>query len=77
MDKIISFEDPERLRELVESDVPFIAITPHFGNVELAGTFIGLKGRSLVIISQPFKNERLTPDFPKLAGSYRSQNHRS
>jgi KDO2-lipid IV(A) lauroyltransferase len=66
VDKFISFEDPERLRELVESDVPFIAITPHFGNVELAGTFIGLKGRSLVIISQPFKNERLTPIFRKL-----------
>ena len=77
VDKFISFEDPERLRELVESDVPFIAITPHFGNVELAGIFIGLKGRSLVIISQPFKNERLTPIFRKLAGGYRSQNHRS
>jgi Kdo2-lipid IVA lauroyltransferase/acyltransferase len=66
VDKFISFEDPERLRELVESDVPFIAITPHFGNVELAGTFIGLKGRSLVIISQPFKNKRLTPIFRNL-----------
>ena len=66
IDKIISFEDPERLRELVESEVPFIAITPHFGNVELAGTFIGLKGRPLVIISQPFKNELLTPIFRKL-----------
>jgi Kdo2-lipid IVA lauroyltransferase/acyltransferase len=69
VDKIISFEDPERLRELVESEVPFIAITPHFGNVELAGTFIGLKGRSLVIISQPFKNERLTPIFRKFRES--------
>src|ERR1700733_3647467 len=57
VDKIISFEAPERLRELVESEVPFIAIPPHFGNVELAGAFIGLKGRPLVIISQPFKNE--------------------
>jgi Kdo2-lipid IVA lauroyltransferase/acyltransferase len=66
VDNIISFEDPERLRELVESDIPFIAITPHFGNVELAGSFIGLKGRPLVIISQPFKNERLTPIFRKL-----------
>ena len=66
IDKFISFEDPERLRELVDSDVPFIAITPHFGNVELAGAFIGLKGRSLVIISQPFKNELLTPIFRNL-----------
>jgi len=66
VDKIISFEDPERLRELVESETPFIAITPHFGNVELAGAFIGLKGRELVIISQPFKNERLTPIFRDL-----------
>lgn len=69
VDKYISFEDPERLRELVESEVPFIAITPHFGNVELAGTFIGLKGRPLVIISQPFKNERLTPIFRQLRES--------
>jgi KDO2-lipid IV(A) lauroyltransferase len=66
IDKFISFEDPERLRELVESEIPFIAITPHFGNVELTGTFIGLKGRPLVIISQPFKNERLTPIFRDL-----------
>jgi Kdo2-lipid IVA lauroyltransferase/acyltransferase len=66
VDKVISFEDPERLRELVESETPFIAITPHFGNVELAGAFIGLKGRELVIISQPFKNERLTPIFRNL-----------
>jgi KDO2-lipid IV(A) lauroyltransferase len=66
VDKIITFEDPERLRELVESDIPFIAITPHFGNVELAGICIGLKGRSLAIISQPFKNERLTPIFRRL-----------
>jgi Kdo2-lipid IVA lauroyltransferase/acyltransferase len=66
VEKIISFEDPERLRELVESEIPFIAITPHFGNVELAGAFIGLKGRPLVIISQPFKNERLTPIFRQL-----------
>ena len=66
VDKFISFEDPQRLRELVESDVPFIAITPHFGNVELAGTLIGLKGKPLVIISQPFKNERLTPIFRNL-----------
>jgi KDO2-lipid IV(A) lauroyltransferase len=66
VDRFISFENPERLRELIEADSPFIAITPHFGNVELAGTFIGLKGRSLVIISQPFKNELLTPIFRNL-----------
>jgi KDO2-lipid IV(A) lauroyltransferase len=66
IDKFISFENPDRLRELVESEVPFIAITPHFGNVELAGMFIGLKGRSLVIISQPFKNQLLTPIFRNL-----------
>jgi Kdo2-lipid IVA lauroyltransferase/acyltransferase len=69
VDNFISFEDPRRLRELVESDVPFIAITPHFGKVELAGTLFGLKGRSLVIISQPFKNERLTPIFRNLRES--------
>ena len=66
VDKFISFEDPERFRELIESDVPIIAISPHFGNVELAGTLIALKGKPFVIISQPFKNERLTPIFRKL-----------
>jgi KDO2-lipid IV(A) lauroyltransferase len=66
VDDFVSFEDPERLRELIESDVPVIAITPHFGNVELAGTFIGLKGKPFTIISQPFKNERLTPIFRRL-----------
>ncbi|MBV8378200.1 MAG: lysophospholipid acyltransferase family protein [Verrucomicrobia bacterium] len=66
VDDFISFEDPQRLRELVESEVPFIAISPHFGNVELAGALLGIKGRPLVIVSQPLKNERLTPIFRNL-----------
>src|ERR1700745_1778836 len=57
VEEFISFEDPERFSELIESDVPVIAISPHFGNVELAGTLIALKGKPFIIISQPFKNE--------------------
>ena len=77
VDKIISFEDPERLRELVESDLPFIAITPHFGNVELAGAFIGLKGRATGHHLTTVQERAFDPDFQKFAGSDRPQNHRS
>jgi Kdo2-lipid IVA lauroyltransferase/acyltransferase len=66
VDEFISFEDPERFREVMESEVPIIAISPHFGNVELAGTLIALKGKPFIIIAQPFKNERLTPIFRRL-----------
>src|SRR6516164_3456861 len=30
IDNFVSFEDPERFRELIDSDIPVIAITPHF-----------------------------------------------
>ena len=61
VEKYISAEDPERLREVAESETPFIGITPHFGNIELAGSFLGYKGKQCMVISQPLKNERLTP----------------
>jgi Kdo2-lipid IVA lauroyltransferase/acyltransferase len=64
--KFISVEDPDTLRQLLDHDGPIIGITPHFGNVELVGTFIGLKGLPLSIVSAPFKNELLTPIFRKL-----------
>jgi KDO2-lipid IV(A) lauroyltransferase len=59
-------EDQEKFREFLEYDGPVIAITPHFGNVELVGALLGLKGRSFSIIAQPLKNELLAPLFTKL-----------
>jgi len=64
--KYITAEDPERLRQVIESKTPYIAITPHFGNVELTGAFVGLMGRNFMIVAQPLKNERLTPIFRNL-----------
>ena len=66
VEKYITAEDPERLRHVIESKTPFIAITPHFGNVELTGAFVGLMGRNLMIVAQPLKNDRLTPIFRNL-----------
>jgi Kdo2-lipid IVA lauroyltransferase/acyltransferase len=61
VENYVSAEDPVQFRELAESKIPFIAITPHFGNIELAGSFVGLKARGCMVISQALKNDRLTP----------------
>ena len=61
LEKYVSAEDPHRLREISESETPYIAITPHFGNIELVGSFLGYRGKSCMVLSQPLKNERLTP----------------
>src|ERR1700741_900955 len=45
LEKYVSAEDPHRLRELARSETPYIAITPHFGNIELAGSFLGHWGK--------------------------------
>jgi Kdo2-lipid IVA lauroyltransferase/acyltransferase len=66
VEKYLSFEDSEKFREFLEYDGPIIAITPHFGNVELVGAVLGLKGCTFNIIAQPLKNELLTPLFTKL-----------
>jgi Kdo2-lipid IVA lauroyltransferase/acyltransferase len=61
LEKYVSAEDPHRLHELAKSETPYIAITPHFGNIELAGSFLGYRGKQCMVIAQPLKNERLTP----------------
>ena len=66
LEKYVSAEDPHRLREISESETPYIAITPHFGNIELAGSFLGHRGKHCMVISQPLKNERLTPILRRL-----------
>ena len=66
VEKYLSFEDPEKFREFLEYDGPIIAITPHFGNVELVGAVLGFMGCPFNIIAQPLKNELLTPLFTKL-----------
>ena len=65
-DKYFSFEDPGKFREFLDYDGPVIAITPHFGNVELVGAILGFKGCPFNIIAQPIKNELLTPLFTNL-----------
>ena len=66
LEKYVSAEDPHRLREISESETPYIAITPHFGNIELVGSFLGYRGKRCMILAQPLKNERLTPIVKRL-----------
>jgi Kdo2-lipid IVA lauroyltransferase/acyltransferase len=61
VENYVSAEDPEHFRELFGSKTAFIGVTPHFGNIELAGSFLGLRARGCMVISQPLKNDRLTP----------------
>jgi len=61
LEKYVSAEDPHRLREIAKSETPYIAISPHFGNIELAGSFLGYRGKRSMVLAQPLKNERLTP----------------
>jgi Kdo2-lipid IVA lauroyltransferase/acyltransferase len=66
VERYFSFEDSEKFREFLEYDGPVIAITPHFGNVELVGATLGFRGFPFNIVAQPLKNELLTPLFTEL-----------
>ena len=66
VESYVSAENPEHLRQVIEGETPIIGITPHFGNIELAGSFFALKGKHCMVISQPLKNERLTPIMRRL-----------
>jgi Kdo2-lipid IVA lauroyltransferase/acyltransferase len=60
----ISFEDITRFNELIAR--PSIMVTCHFGNFEWASILFGLEGYTGMILTQRFKNDRLTPIFRKV-----------
>ena len=57
----VSFEDTTRFNKLIAR--PAIMITCHFGNFEWASALFGLEGYSGTILTQRFKNDRLTSIF--------------
>lgn len=64
--KYIYFEDPERFRALRDADLPAIVITPHFGNFEWGSAQFAYLGWRGLILTQRFKNDRLTGIFAHL-----------
>jgi KDO2-lipid IV(A) lauroyltransferase len=60
----ISFEDITRFNELIAR--PSIMVTCHFGNFEWASVLFGLEGYTGTILTQRFKNDRLTSIFRKV-----------
>ncbi len=57
----VSFEDTARFNELIAG--PAIMVTCHFGNFEWANLLFGLEGYTGTILTQRFKNDRLTSIF--------------
>ncbi len=57
----ISFEDITRFNELIAR--PSIMVTCHFGNFEWASVLFGLEGYPGTMLTQRFKNDRLTSIF--------------
>jgi Kdo2-lipid IVA lauroyltransferase/acyltransferase len=66
IEKYIYFEDPERFRSLRDADLAAIVITPHFGNFEWGSAQFAILGWRGVILTQRFKNDRLTGIFARL-----------
>jgi lauroyl/myristoyl acyltransferase len=57
----VSFEDTTRFKKLIAG--PAIMVTCHFGNFEWASVLFGLEGYTGTILTQRFKNDRLTSIF--------------
>jgi lauroyl/myristoyl acyltransferase len=66
--KFVSFENPDTFAAILagKSTCPTIAITPHFGNFEWGSALFAFRGLDGYILTQRFKNDRLTPIFQKL-----------
>jgi Kdo2-lipid IVA lauroyltransferase/acyltransferase len=66
VEQFISFEDPRKFQEMLDSDIPVIGITPHFGNFEWGSALFAFRGYPGIILTQRFKNDRLTLIFRRL-----------
>ena len=66
VEQFISFEDPRRFQEMLDSEIPVIGITPHFGNFEWGSALFAFRGYAGIILTQRFKNDRLTVFFRRL-----------
>jgi Kdo2-lipid IVA lauroyltransferase/acyltransferase len=66
VEQFISFEDPRMFQEMLDSEEPVIGITPHFGNFEWGSALFAFRGYAGIILTQRFKNDRLTDFFRRL-----------
>jgi len=66
--KFISFENPDAFAAILagKSTCPTIGITPHFGNFEWGSALFAFSGLDGHILTQRFKNDRLTPIFQQI-----------
>ena len=68
LEKFISFENPDAFAAILagKKTCPTIGITPHFGNFEWGSALFAFRGFDGYILTQRFKNDRLTPIFQKI-----------
>jgi KDO2-lipid IV(A) lauroyltransferase len=69
--RYLRFADEKRF-EAIRNSVParpVIGVTPHFGNFEWGSALWGFRGYQGYIVTQRFKNDRLTPLFRRLRES--------
>jgi KDO2-lipid IV(A) lauroyltransferase len=66
--KYITIEDEKLLQSLLstQGSRPIIFVTIHFGNFEWASAYYGFRGYTGLILTQRFKNDRLTALFQRL-----------
>jgi KDO2-lipid IV(A) lauroyltransferase len=63
----VSFEDPEAFATMMaEGRQAAIFVTMHFGNFEWGSALLGFNGCPGHILTQRFKNDRLTPIFARI-----------
>jgi lauroyl/myristoyl acyltransferase len=65
VEKFVSFENPDAFQAILatKQESPTIGITPHFGNFEWGSALFAFRDYDGFILTQKFKNDRLTPIF--------------
>ena len=68
VEKFVSFENPDAFAAILatKQGSPTIGITPHFGNFEWGSALFAFRDYDGYILTQKFKNDRLTPIFRKM-----------
>lgn len=68
VEKFISFENPDAFPAILtaKQESPMIGITPHFGNFEWGSALFAFRDYGGYILTQRFKNDRLTPIFQRI-----------
>ena len=68
VEKFVSFENPDAFQAILatKQESPTIGITPHFGNFEWGSALFAFRDYDGYILTQKFKNNRLTPIFRKM-----------